>query len=133
MGAQRVTLENGVVGIVVYDYLFYCPACGRFVNAVSTLEDAAVCELDGYVLEGGSNIAGVPCVPRALKSTYKRIFHFNERMALFMLEDPPIPNKLYELIEDEAWTGYLEGRYPHPDDVWFRDISKICSAVRVPA
>lgn len=102
------------------------------VNAVRTDEFDAVCEEHGEVLDNSPPIMDVPFIRAAISKSYSRIFHFNERMALFMLQDPPIPDPLFELIEDEAWTGYLEGRYPHPDDVWFRDISKICSSVKVP-
>lgn len=137
MGADTyrtlVSLPDASCAVLCYRVLYWCPCCGHYVNAVQTDEDAAVCDVDGFVLDGGPVFYRVPMAPKALgKGTYRRIFHFNERMALFMLEDPPIPDKLYELIEDEAWTGYMEGRYPHPDDMWFKDISKVCASVRVP-
>lgn len=78
-----------------------CPECGgyTFVYTVSDL----VCT------KCGECVARVPfrdeVVIRAYAPTYKRIFHFNERMRQWIMAEPRIPNGVFTRIKVEFHTG----------------------------
>lgn len=62
-------------------------------------------------------------------STYRRVFHNNERLALITQTGPPVPDAAYALIEEEHFQGCVLGKYPPAWDLTSRDISKICGSV----
>jgi len=62
------------------------------------------------------------------KSTYKRITHFNERLAQLFLVDPPMAEELYELVENEAYSP----AYPNFEQLSKEDFRKICRSIKVP-
>ncbi|MBU0706642.1 hypothetical protein KJ807_05520 [Patescibacteria group bacterium] len=59
-------------------------------------------------------------------SKYKRIFHCNERIRQWCLEDPPIPREAFEAIEEE-WRF---GPYPGRSELGKADIERICRAAK---
>lgn len=98
-----------------------CSRCSSF-DLVVNEEHRLVCR--GCAFVNPYFFEGTP----AKKSTYKRISHLNERFAQWTLNDPPIPEDLYELIENEAYGP----QYPNFDDLTKQDIRKICQSVKVP-
>lgn len=121
-----------------------CPEClGCSKNIISTIEFESVCTDCGYVFQEPV-LAGVPFLHCSLSSSrgkcYKAVFHFNERCALFTMEDPVIPDEMFELIEREAWATYhsdqedcLVFSYPHPEDLTREDIRRILRSITVPS
>jgi len=113
---------------------------------IRTMEDNAVCILCGLVVDAGvcdysaNTPKGQPRAKAAyylgaakkLYGTYAAIFHFNERMAQLCLQEPPIPPKLWKLIESEFDFGDFERTYPDPHNLTKQDISKICGSIKVP-
>ncbi len=106
---------------------YRCPECWSHSLPVQTDECANVCPDCGLVITD-ILFYKVPCVYRALKSSYKREFHWNERMALFKMEDPWIPDDIMDLIEEEA----AKEKYPCVDEFECRDISTVLTAIEVP-
>lgn len=104
-----------------------CPHCLQRVNPFQTNESDAVCPECGCVLEEVL-LYGVAYTPRALKSTYNRVFHWNERMACFQIIEPPVEDDIFELFEAEAWTG----KYGHPSDYGYHHVAEVLRSVIVP-
>jgi hypothetical protein len=124
-GFDLVVMDSWVVDGGRCDYK--CPECWSTVFPVRTNDSFDVCPDCGLVITA-TVFDRLPFVVRALKGTYKRIFHWNERMALFKMHDPWIPDDIMDLVEAEA----IKDIYPNVDDFDYSDVAKVLGAVVVP-
>lgn len=69
--------------VITSEYELVCSNCGLMSNA----------QFEFAAHQDPINIVG---------PTYKAVFHFNERCAMFTMEDPPIDEDIFELINTEA-------------------------------
>lgn len=92
-------------------------------------DGTTVCTGCGLVLDD-LYFADLPYVPRhCFSARYKRIFHSNERMALFTQTSPETPEDAYDLIEEEWFAGCMEDKYPCASQLTQHHIYEICRSV----
>jgi hypothetical protein len=106
---------------------YRCPECWSTDLPVRTDVCDDVCGDCGFVI---SEVLfdRIPFYVRALKGTYKRIFHWNERMALFRMQDPWLPDDIMDLIEAES----VKEIYPCVTEFVYHDVAAVLGAVKVP-
>lgn len=62
---------------------------------------------------------------------YQRMFHNNERMALFTQTSPKTPDEAMELLEEEYLEGYRSGKYPKCKYLSSEHINEICKSIKL--
>lgn len=70
----------------------------------------------------------------ALETTYRRIFHFNERLTQLNLCEPGIPLELFNLIVQRYYSRLQakEEPTPLPDELTKDDVKRLCNEIEVP-
>lgn len=61
------------------------------------------------------------------RGRYKSIFHYNERIAQWLMVDPPIPEDAWERIEQEAYSG----KYGAPSDFTRASIQRLLKRIKL--
>jgi hypothetical protein len=115
-GPDGTARNNGLIPGVTC-----CASCGSDVLVVNN-EHRMVCRSCAHV-----NDHYFEC-HYARRSTYERATHLNERLAQYLLDDPPMADELFELVENEAF----EPTYPTYNSLTKEDIRKICRSIKVP-
>lgn len=117
--------------------------CGGFL--VCTRDDVCVCSLCGYVQSSNNTFinndsygfSGAELLERWLeaeaKTTYQRIFHFNERLSQLNHCEPAMPLELFNLLVQRYYKKYMQGAVPLPDELTKEDIMALCKETKVPA
>ena len=66
-----------------------------------------------------------------LGSTYKRIFHFNERLTQLNMCEPPMPLELFGLLAGTYKELYEQKRIGTPDELDKKAVSKLCCSIEL--
>jgi hypothetical protein len=94
-------------------------------SLVVTREQHHVCTACGRVNDYAHDYSGF--LQKAMQDSYERISHYNERVAQWFLVDPPVPDEIYELIEDKAF----DPDSPAWEDLTKEDFRHICRSIEL--
>jgi hypothetical protein len=98
---------------------------------VSTESDSCVCTFCGLVY-GDAIHCEISGNNRFYGDTYRHIFHWNERMALFIMVDPAIPDDLFDLVADEYHEQRHFGTIPPAEECTYEHIGSLLKSIEVP-
>lgn len=102
-----------------------CLRCSHNVLVI-TEERRCVCTNCGAINDYAFETSGF--LQKAMRDSYKRITHLNERISQWFMVEPPMPDPLYELFENAAF----EPTFPNFEDFSKEDVRAVCKSIKVP-